>query len=166
MESQIPFKYGVDAIPIPGSQALLAQVSNLRIPWGIVTSGTKPLVSGWLDILQLVHPSVLITAEAVRDGKPDPACYSLGKGKLGLDGEVLVVEDAPAGIKAGKKAGCKVLALATTHEIEALWEAGADWVVKDLQSLRMEVCELRERRRDVAIEILEDRTLQRTSERE
>jgi glycerol 3-phosphatase-1 len=159
MESQIPLKYGEDAIPIPGSQSLLAQVSNLRIPWGIVTSGTKPLVSGWLDILQLVHPSVLITAEVVRDGKPNPACYSLGKEKLGLNGKVLVVEDAPAGIKAGKKAGCKVLALATTHETEALWEAGADWVVKDLQSLRMEVCELGDGRRDVAIEILEDRTL-------
>lgn len=104
MEGQIPPKYGGDAIPIPGSHAILSQLSKLQIPWGIVTSGTQPLVAGWLDILQLSHPDVLITAEAVKKSKPGPACYSLGKKELGLVGEVLVVEDAPAGIKAGKNA--------------------------------------------------------------
>jgi glycerol-1-phosphatase len=50
---------------------------------------------------------VLITAEAVRNGKPDPTCYLLGKEKLGLelDEEVLVIEDMPAGIKAGNRLG-------------------------------------------------------------
>jgi glycerol-1-phosphatase len=155
MESQIPLKYGADATPIPGSHALLAHVSNLNIPWGIVTSGTRPLVSGWLDILQLAHPSVLITAEAVQNGKPDPACYLLGMKELGLgtvkDGEVLVVEDAPAGIKAAKSAGCKVLALATTHEAEALWKAGADWVVRDLEAVGIVGGALGDGRRGVVV---------------
>jgi len=48
-----------------------------------------------------------------------------------------VLEDAPSGIRAGKAAGYKVVALATTHAIDKLREAGADWVVRDLRSLRM-----------------------------
>jgi glycerol 3-phosphatase-1 len=154
MEGQIPSRYGVDAIPIPGSHDILSHLSRLQIPWGIVTSGTQPLVAGWLEILQLSHPDVLITAEAVKKGKPDPACYSLGKKELGLDGEVLVVEDAPAGIKAGKNAGFKVLAVATTHDIAALWEAGADWVARDLQCVSVRVCKIRNGRRGVSVEIL------------
>jgi glycerol 3-phosphatase-1 len=154
MEGQIPPKYGGDAIPIPGSHSILSRLSKLQIPWGIVTSGTQPLVAGWLEILQLSHPDVLITAEAVKEGKPDPACYSLGKKGLDLDGKVLVVEDAPAGIKAGKNAGCKVLAVATTHDVATLWEAGADWVVRDLECVSVSVCEMKNGRRGVGVEIL------------
>lgn len=81
----------------------------------------------------------MVTAEMVTNGKPDPECYRLGVGKLGLAnelaGRVLVLEDAPAGIRAGKAAGCKVLAVATTHAVEELREAGADWIVEDLRSV-------------------------------
>jgi len=154
MEGQIPLRYGGDAVPIPGAHTLLKHVSNLHIPWGIVTSGTEPLVAGWLEILGLAHPSVLVTAEAVENGKPDPACYLLGNQRLGLKGEVLVLEDAPAGIRAGKKAGCKVLALATTHEVSQLWEAGADWVVKDLEGVRVKGCRLKNGNAGVVVEIL------------
>lgn len=49
--------------------------------------------------------------------------------------KVLVIEDAPAGVRAAKAAGCTVLGLATTHEIGSLVEAGADWIVKDLEGV-------------------------------
>ena len=63
----------------------------------------------------------------------------MGKMQLGLgqDARVLVVEDSPSGVRAGKAAGCKVLGLATTHRIEQVLEAGADWVVRDLKSFRV-----------------------------
>ena len=48
-----------------------------------------------------------------------------------------MLEDAPAGIRAGKAAGFEVVGLATSHRIEELIEAGADWVVRDLDSLRL-----------------------------
>lgn len=90
--------------------------------------------------MSLPSPPVTVTAEDVAAGKPDPACYSLGRERIGLgkqrDGKVLVVEDAPAGVKAGKGAGCMVLGLATTHGVEALRDAGADWIVKDLSCVR------------------------------
>jgi glycerol 3-phosphatase-1 len=100
-------------------------------------------VEGWLKILGLAMPRCLVTAEDVEEGKPDPACYRLGKQRLGLDGvvKVLVVEDAPAGIRAGKAAGFEVLALATTHKTQELVDAGADWIVRDLESVRMQIGE-------------------------
>ena len=69
----------------------------------------------------------------------DPECYLLGKERTGAEtgGKFLVIEDSPAGVRAGKAAGCAVLGLATTHSIERVKDAGADWVVKDLQSARL-----------------------------
>jgi glycerol-1-phosphatase len=80
-----------------------------------------------------------VTAEDVEAGKPEPACYRLGRRKLGLpeSAPMLVLEDAPAGIRAGKAAGCQVLAVVTTHRIEDLEAAGADWIVKDLRSVKL-----------------------------
>ena len=49
--------------------------------------------------------------------------------------DILVLEDSPAGVRAGKAAGCRVVALLTTHEQSALEEAGADWIVKDMRSV-------------------------------
>jgi glycerol 3-phosphatase-1 len=89
--------------------------------------------------LQLPIPENLVVAEDVENGKPDPSCYLLGKEKLGLtaDAEVLVLEDSPAGIKAGKAAGCKVLGVVTSHTVEQILNAGPDWIVKDLRSVRV-----------------------------
>ncbi|KAL7628057.1 DL-glycerol-3-phosphatase [Parahypoxylon ruwenzoriense] len=145
MESLLPKLHGQDAVEIPGARALLDALIAGGARWTIVTSGTLPLVTGWLDVLSLPHPAHLVTAESVASGKPDPACYALGKEKLGLDaaGEedgVLVLEDSPAGIKAGKAAGCKVLGLVTSHTVEQVLAAEPDWIVRDLQSVRMVRC--------------------------
>lgn len=86
-----------------------------------------------------------MAAEDVENGKPDPKCYLLGLEKIGLGDQqsgssakkVVVVEDAPAGVKAGKAAGCLVLGLGTTHSVESLIHAGADWIIKDLTSLNI-----------------------------
>lgn len=106
-------------------------------PWAVVTSGTRALVAGWLEVLKLSQPKFLVVAEDVEVGKPDPQCYLLGRSRLGLGegASILVLEDAPSGIKAGKAAGFKVVGLATTHSIEQLKEAGADWIVEDLRSI-------------------------------
>lgn len=105
--------------------------------WGVVTSGTRALVDGWLDVLKLTHPEYLVVAEDVELGKPDPRCYFLGRKRLGIEDstEIAVLEDAPSGVKAGKAAGFKVVALTTTHSLAQLQEAGADWIVEDLRSI-------------------------------
>lgn len=140
MEGRLPKLYGDEAIEIPGARALLDTIGHHGVPWAIVTSGTQPLVSGWLARLKLPHPAHLITAESVANGKPDPTCYTMGRERLHLldaDKNVLVLEDSPAGIRAGKAAGCKVLGLVTSHTAEQVRSAGPDWIVKDLDSVRV-----------------------------
>ncbi|OCL07040.1 HAD-like protein [Glonium stellatum] len=139
IEGSIPEQFGSDAVEIAGSRSLLEQLEETSVPWAIVTSGTKPLVTGWLDIMNLAHPENLVVAEDVRHGKPDPACYQLGRTKLNLprDASILVLEDAPAGVRAGKAAGFKVVGLATTHSLEQLKDAGADWIVRDMRSVKL-----------------------------
>lgn len=87
--------------------------------------------------MKLARPSKLVVAQDVQIGKPDPSCYLLGREKLGLGDStsIVVLEDAPSGIKAGKAAGFKVIALKTTHSLEKIQEAGADWIVEDLRSV-------------------------------
>ena len=108
---------------------------SIQFDWTLTYSS----VSYRLNVLKLPIPENLVVAEDVENGKPDPSCYLLGKEKLGLtaDAEVLVLEDSPAGIKAGKAAGCKVLGVVTSHTVEQVLNAGPDWIVKDLRSVRV-----------------------------
>ncbi|KAI9802044.1 MAG: hypothetical protein M1825_003100 [Sarcosagium campestre] len=137
IEGRIPRELGRDAKEIPGARKTLSDLNKVGAPWAIVTSGSHALVSGWLEVLALVQPKHLVVAEDVQNGKPDPECYRLGRSRLGLaeDASVLVLEDSPAGVIAGKRAGCKVLALTTTHPAEQMRQANPDWIVPDLQSI-------------------------------
>lgn len=61
-------------------------------------------------------PEVMITAEDVERGKPDPAGYLKAAEALGVDiAGCLVFEDAEAGIRAGEAAGADVLVITATH---------------------------------------------------
>ncbi|OAA61284.1 glycerol-3-phosphate phosphatase [Niveomyces insectorum RCEF 264] len=160
MEARMPRLYAGDVQEIPGSRALLAALEKHHVPWLIVTSGTKQLVAGWLKALGLPMPAYFVSAESVAVGKPDPTCYQMGLRSLARnDGpgdpkacagqpvdhpvrptdadSVLVLEDAPAGIRAGKAAGCKVLGLLTSHTAREVIDAGPDWIVRDLTAVRV-----------------------------
>ncbi|KIW89972.1 uncharacterized protein Z519_09402 [Cladophialophora bantiana CBS 173.52] len=138
-ESLIPKEFGQDAEEIPGARKLLATLDDANVPWAVVTSGTRGLVTGWIEVLRLAHPRTIVVAEDVENGKPDPTCYLLGRRRLRLpeNAEMIVFEDAPAGVRAGKAAGFKVIALSTTHTVGQLKEAGADWIVEDLRSVKL-----------------------------
>lgn len=104
--------------------------------WGVVTSGTRTLATGRLAHGGLPIPEQLITADDVEHGKPDPEPYLAGAAALGIDpAQCLVVEDAPAGIEAGKAAGTTVLALATTFAAGAL--GAADHVARSLADVEL-----------------------------
>lgn len=114
---------------LPGAAELLGALPSGS--WTVVTSGTRALATGRLAHGGLPIPEQLITADDVERGKPDPQPYHAGAAALGVDpGDCLVIEDAPAGIEAGKAAGMTVLALATTFEASAL--AAADYLAGSL----------------------------------
>jgi HAD superfamily hydrolase (TIGR01509 family) len=80
--------------------------------WAIVTSAERSLAEVRLKAVGLPLPEVLISADIVRRGKPDPECYLLASKRLGVSPEECVVfEDAPAGVLSGWKAGTPVIAV-------------------------------------------------------
>jgi sugar-phosphatase len=123
-------------VAIEGARQMLAALPDGK--WTIVTSASMELASRRLRYVGLPVPMVMVTADDVREGKPSPEPYLAGAKRLGMAaGECVVIEDAPAGVQAGKRAGMRVVGVATTHTPEALLEAGADLVVGRLSDLRI-----------------------------
>jgi sugar-phosphatase len=77
--------------------------------WAIVTSATRDLAEVRIRAANLPIPEVMITAENVQRGKPDPQGFLLGAQRLAVSiSECLVFEDSPAGVAAAKAAGAHV----------------------------------------------------------
>lgn len=148
-EGSIPDSFGQFAKPIPGAVELVKSFDKFsknetesgQQRWAIVTSGTLPLATKWLRLLTIEKPDCFITAEKVTKGKPHPQGYQSARETLGYKGahnKVVVFEDAPAGITAGKGAGAFIVGICSTYDPEKVRKAGADIVVDDLTSFRID----------------------------
>jgi len=123
-------------VALPGAAELLHALPPNR--YAIVTSATRPLAEVRLRAAGLLVPANLVTARDVQRGKPNPDPYLRGARILGVaPAECVVIEDAPSGIRAGKAAGSRVVALRTTASDAELQEAGADWIVDDCAELTL-----------------------------
>jgi sugar-phosphatase len=92
--------------------------------WAVVTSGGRELAAQRLAAAGLPVPEVLVTGDDVKEGKPDPEPYLRAATALGVPAaECVVIEDAPAGVLAGQRAGMTVLAVTTTHPATELTQA-------------------------------------------
>jgi sugar-phosphatase len=119
---------------MPGAAELLK--SLLDNCWCVVTSGTRYLATSRLRLANLPIPRVLVSADDVAKGKPDPEPYLRGAKLLGVKAtECVVIEDAPAGIVAAHAAGMKVIALTSTYPASKLMEADA--VIQELGQLQV-----------------------------
>lgn len=122
-------------VALPGAVDALAAVGERG---AIVTSAGRELARVRIRAAGLIQTSVVVTADDISAGKPDPEPYLTGARLLGADpARCLVVEDAPAGLQAGRAAGAATLALLTTTEQDAL-EPDADLVVESLADIRFE----------------------------
>jgi sugar-phosphatase len=100
----------------------------------VVTSATRLLAAARLAAVGIQPPAVMVNAEDVARGKPDPEGYVTAARRLGVDaGEALVVEDAPPGVEAGRAAGAAVVGVTSTHAAADL--GAADVVIETLESL-------------------------------
>ena len=91
---------------------------------GVVTGGRRGTVLARFNTHGLPQPSVFVDGDDVAEGKPSPQGYLKAARLLGvIPTACLVVEDAPAGVQAGKAAGMTVLAIASTHRPEELRQA-------------------------------------------
>lgn len=99
---------------IPGAVALLQALPADR--WAVVTSASARLARRRIEAAGLPQPRVLVTADDVAKGKPDPEGYLRGAALLGVDpARCLVFEDAEAGLQAGRAAGAAVIRIAGPH---------------------------------------------------
>jgi sugar-phosphatase len=116
----------------PGAKELLASLPPNR--WTIVTSGTHRVAAARLRASGLPLPPLMVTADRVKQGKPDPEGYLTAARTLGTHpANCLVLEDAPAGIEAARRAGMRCIALTTTHRRDEV--SAATIVVEDLRAL-------------------------------
>jgi mannitol-1-/sugar-/sorbitol-6-phosphatase len=122
--------------PVPGAARLLSALPAGS--YAVVTSASRGLARIRFAQAGLDVPSVVVSADDVRRGKPDPDPYLTGAAKLGIESrDCIVIEDSPAGVAAGLAAGCRVIGLRTTYEDEAL--AGAEAVLSDLEGIAVRI---------------------------
>jgi beta-phosphoglucomutase-like phosphatase (HAD superfamily) len=107
------------------------------VPRAVATSASRQDVHrllGHLGLRELFD--AVVTAEDVRLGKPDPEVYLLAAEGIGVAPvQCLVFEDSVVGVQAARRAGMRVIGVATAHTDAELRDAGAASVVDDFEGL-------------------------------
>lgn len=119
---------------MPGAAELIKSIPEGR--WCVVTSGTRYLATSRLQLANLPVPKILVSADDVSKGKPDPEPYLMGARLLGaVPAECLVIEDAPAGLRAAHAGGMDAIAITSTYPARDLQEA--DVVIQKLAQVKV-----------------------------
>jgi beta-phosphoglucomutase len=126
--------------PLPGVVQFIGICKSRNLKMAVATSAGLKKMKINLHLLGFSDDTfdALVCGSDITNNKPHPEIFITAAQKLGLKPEeCLVVEDAPSGVKAGKAAGAKCLALTTSVSKEVLSEA--DWIVKDLSEYPNEI---------------------------
>ncbi|WP_061962270.1 HAD-IA family hydrolase [Demequina flava] len=93
---------------IPGAASLVSQIPRDR--WAVVTSALREPARARIAAVGITPPKILIGADDVQHGKPNPEGFAGAARRLGMDpGRCVVFEDTDAGVRAGLAAGCQVV---------------------------------------------------------
>ena len=94
----------------PGALALLADLQAAGVPCALVTMSYRRFAEPVLDALPAGTFKVVITGDAVQQGKPHPEPYLKAAALLGVDpADALAIEDSNTGVRSAESAGCTVL---------------------------------------------------------
>ncbi len=123
--------------PLPGVINLINELKENGFKLAVGSSGPKENVELLLTSLKIKeYFDVIITATEIKNGKPAPDVFLIAAKSANVKPEnCLVIEDAPVGIEAAKRANMKSIALTTTHDKEEL--LNADLVVSDLSGINI-----------------------------
>lgn len=120
---------------LPGAQALIQALYQQGYRLAVVSSTPPENLELILGELQL-HPyfQVILSGRDVDRGKPHPEGYLRAAERLQVEpGFCVVIEDAPLGVEAAKRAGMRSIAVTGTHPRETL--EGADLIVDSLEQV-------------------------------
>jgi beta-phosphoglucomutase len=126
--------------PLPGAHEFISECRKMGLKLALATSADRVKMEVNLKEIGLARDSFhsVITGLDVENKKPYPDIYIKAAGSIGLKPqECLVVEDAVSGIRSGKSAGCKCLAVTSSFTALALHEA--DWICDSLLNVPAEV---------------------------
>jgi beta-phosphoglucomutase len=124
-------------LPIAGAPAFVASLARQGVPRAVATSASRHDVDQLLvEVGVRGHFEVIVTAEDVRRGKPDPEVYVRAAQGLGLSpADCVVFEDAVVGIRAARDAGMRVIGVTTAHTDRELRAAGAERAIANFEAL-------------------------------
>lgn len=134
LEQELIRKDGLAAVP--GAVAFIDTLD--RRNWAIVTSASRELAETRLLAVGLPIPEIMVTAEDVSEGKPDPEGYLIAAERLGADiAASIVFEDAPSGLAAGLKSGATTVCIKATRSSRAVvWPLA----VENFRDVRLRRC--------------------------
>ena len=120
---------------VPGVAAFVTELAALSVPRAVATSASRRDVEGLLTHARLRDRfEVVVAAEDVQRGKPDPEVYLLAARRLGVAAEhCLVFEDALVGVQAARRAGMRAIGVSTAHTESELRAAGAEHAVENFE---------------------------------
>lgn len=122
---------------IPGARELLKALPERS--WAVVTSGVRAVAELRIRHTRLPHPPILVCADEIEAGKPDPEGFLTAAQRLGIEPwRCLVIEDAPPGIAAARAAGMSVIGVIGTYGPEAL--ADAHGIIPSFAWMNVEPC--------------------------
>jgi HAD superfamily hydrolase (TIGR01509 family) len=127
---------GVPAVR--GVEGFVAALAGAGVPRGVATSASRGDADTLLRELGLARFfEVIVTADDVRLGKPDPGVYLEAARRIGVaPGACVVFEDSLVGVLAARRAGMRAIGVATAHTPGELRAAGAEWAIADFEGLR------------------------------
>lgn len=138
-------QYRTQAQPMAGARSLLDRLQEADVPRAVASSSNRAWVETALSALGFRDDfQAIVAGDEVRQGKPDPEIYLTAAAKLGAEpARCTVIEDAPAGIESGRRAGMQVVAVRTemtagieltgaTRIIDSLEEFDLAWLVEGL----------------------------------
>jgi HAD superfamily hydrolase (TIGR01509 family) len=123
--------------PLRGVVAFVDELAARGVPCAIATSASRYDAERLLRRTGLRDRfAVMVTAEDVRRGKPDPEVYLLAASGLGLlPADCLVFEDAVVGVRAARDAGMRVIGVSTAHTETELRAAGAERAIEHFEGI-------------------------------
>lgn len=126
---------GLEAVP--GAAAFLSALSRHGVPMAVGTSASRFDCERLLDDLGLRrHFDVIVTADDVRLGKPDPEVYVQAARRMrAAPAACVVFEDSVVGIQAARSAGMRAIGITTAHTADELRAAGAEAAIADFEGL-------------------------------
>ncbi|MBC8159810.1 MAG: beta-phosphoglucomutase family hydrolase [Roseiflexaceae bacterium] len=102
---------------LPGVRDWLGRLREAGFRQAVASAAPRANIEAILDALE-IRPffAAITSAEDVQRGKPDPQVFLLAAERLGVaPSRCVVLEDAPAGVEAGQRAGMRVIGVRSSH---------------------------------------------------